>query len=294
MFTLLKLAALVILIVAGLLLSPDARPLTLDTATAPERGFLPITLALATAFVPVLFAYGGWQQTNFIAEELVAPERNLPRALVLGVLGVVAVYLLANIAYLRTLGVAGLAASTAPAADTMQAVLGDSGRTLISVGIIASTFGFLDLVIMVSPRVYQAMAADGLFFASFARLHPGYRTPGAAIVAQGIWAVVLLASRSYGQLLDYVTFADWIFFGTTAATLVVYRRRRIGEEGGRFRVPGYPWAVGLFILAAGYVVVGSIRSNPGNALRGILLLAAGVPAYLLWARRRARAGLSPK
>ena len=283
-FTLLKLAALVILIVAGLLLPPagDAAP----AATAVLRPAGSVAVALATAFVPVLFAYGGWQQTNFIAEELEAPERNLPRALVLGVLGVVAVYLLANLAYLRTLGVAGLAASTAPAADTMTIVLGGPGRALISAGIVASTFGFLDLVIMVSPRVYQAMAADGLFFESFARLHPAYRTPSAAILAQGAWAVLLLASRSYGQLLDYVTFADWIFFGTTAATLFVYRRREGAGGGGTFRAPGYPLAVILFILAAAYVVAGSIRSNPGNALRGTLLLLAGIPAYLLWARRR--------
>ncbi|HJR34930.1 MAG TPA: amino acid permease [Gemmatimonadales bacterium] len=295
-FTLLKLAALVILILAGLLLSPDSPqpPIPNPPSPAPS-GFLPILLALSTAFVPVLFAYGGWQQTNFIAEELVEPERNLPRALVLGVLGVVVVYLLANLAYLRALGVDGLARSTAPAADTMTAVLGASGRTLISAGIVASTFGFLDLVIMVSPRVYQAMAADGLFFESFARLHPRYRTPGAAIIAQGIWASLLLATRSYGQLLDYVTFADWIFFGSTAATLFIYRRRPAagtvppGGSAGSFRVPGYPWAVLLFILAAVYVVIGSIRSNPGNALRGTLLLAAGVPAYFLWASRRRRA-----
>ena len=289
-FTLLKLAALVILILAGLLLSPDSPqpPIPNPQSPAPSLGFGTTVLALSTAFVPVLFAYGGWQQTNFIAEELVEPERNLPRALVLGVLGVVAVYLLANLAYLRALGVDGLARSTAPAADTMTAVLGRSGRTLISAGIVASTFGFLDLVIMVSPRVYQAMAADGLFFKSFARLHPRYRTPGAAIIAQGIWASLLLATRSYGQLLDYVTFADWIFFGSTAATLFIYRRRAPGGSPGSFRVPGYPWAVLLFILAAVYVVIGSIRSNPGNALRGTLLLAAGVPAYFLWASRRRR------
>ena len=290
-FTLLKLAALVILILAGLLLSPDSPqpPIPNPQSPAPSLGFGATVLALSTAFVPVLFAYGGWQQTNFIAEELVEPERNLPRALVLGVLGVVVVYLLANLAYLRALGVDGLARSTAPAADTMTAVLGASGRTLISAGIVASTFGFLDLVIMVSPRVYQAMAADGLFFESFARLHPRYRTPGAAIIAQGIWASLLLATRSYGQLLDYVTFADWIFFGSTAATLFIYRRRPPGGSAGSFRVPGYPWAVLLFILAAVYVVIGSIRSNPGNALRGTLLLAAGVPAYFLWASRRRRA-----
>ena len=285
-FTLLKLAALVILIVAGVLLSPENSPVPSTQSPVPA-GFTAIFLALSTAFVPVLFAYGGWQQTNFIAEELVEPEKNLPRALVLGVLAVVAVYLLANVAYLKALGVDGLARSTAPAADTMSAVLGNPGRRLISIGIVASTFGFLDLVIMVSPRVYQAMAADGLFFQSFARLHPRYRTPAMAIVAQGVWASALLATRSYGQLLDYVTFADWIFFGATAATLFIYRRRD-GRTAvpGSFRIPGYPWTILLFILASVYVVIGSIRSNPVNALRGSLLLAAGVPAFMIWASRR--------
>jgi APA family basic amino acid/polyamine antiporter len=304
-FTLLKLAALAILITAGLLLAPGettvvggavggAGPAGADgtSVLAAPLGFMPVALALATAFVPVLFAYGGWQQTNFIAEELIDAERNLPRALVLGVLGVVVVYLLANFAYLRVLGVEGLARSTAPAADTMAAVLGSPGRTLISLGIVASTFGFLNLVILVSPRVYQAMAADGLFFGSFARLHPRYRTPTVAIIAQGIWACLLLATRSYGQLLDYVTFTDWIFFASVAGTLLIYRRRQRDQPTpGSFRVPAFPLTVGLFILAAGYVVVGSVRSNPGNALRGALLLAAGIPAYLLWASRRKSAAI---
>jgi APA family basic amino acid/polyamine antiporter len=284
--TVLKLAALAILIVAGLTLHP-AVPVVPPPALAVPQGFSGIGVALATAFVPVLFSYGGWQQTNFIAEELLEPERNLPKALVLGVVAVVAVYLLANLAYLRVLGVAGLGASSAPAADTMTALLGPGGRTLISVGILISTFGFLDLVIMVSPRVYQAMAADGLFFRSFALLHPRFRTPVTAIVAQGVWACLLLATRTYGQLLDYVTFADWIFFGATAATLVVHRRReRGGPVGSGFRLPGYPWTLILFILAAIYVVAGSIRSNPGNAVRGTLLLLAGIPVFALWSRRR--------
>ena len=289
--TVLKLSALAGLIVAGLLLAPSGTVLTgLKTAPlTPPIGFSPVALALAAAFVPVLFSYGGWQQTNFIAEELIDPERNLPRALVLGVLGVVTVYLLANLAYLRILGVERLAASTAPAADTMMAVLGDRGKTLISVGILISTFGFLDLVIMVSPRVYQAMAADGLFFRSFAKLHPRFRTPAIAIVAQGVWAMVLIATRTYGQLLDYVTFADWIFFGTTAATIAVYRRREsgVGDRGsGGFRLPGYPVTLIVFLLAAAYVVIGSIWSNPGNAIRGTGLLLLGVPVFLYWYRQK--------
>jgi APA family basic amino acid/polyamine antiporter len=291
LFTVLKLAALVGLILAGLLLAVPSSTPPVAALPNPASGFSGIAVALATAFVPVLFAYGGWQQTNFIAEEMVAPEKQLPRALVLGVLCVIAVYLLANVAYLRVLGVAGLAASSAPAADTMTAVLGPVGGKLISAGIMASTFGWLVLVIMVSPRVYQAMAADGLFFDGFARLHPRFRTPTVAILFQGAWTCLLLGTKKYGQLLDYVTFADWIFFGATAAALLVFRRRdgAGGSEAG-FRVPGYPWSVLVFVAAAGYVVAGSIISNPGNALRGALLLAAGVPMFLYWSGRRRVSG----
>jgi APA family basic amino acid/polyamine antiporter len=241
-------------------------------------------LALGTALVPVLFAYGGWQQTNFVAEEMVDAERNLPRALVIGVAIVAVVYLAVNLTYLRALGVPALAASRAPAADVMEKYFGATGRGLIAAGIAVSTFGFLNLVILVTPRVYQAMAHDGLFFARLAELHPKYRTPVAAIVVQGAWAIALLLSGSYGQLLDYVTFADWIFFGVTAATLVVYRRRE-REAVASYRAPFYPASVVLFVLACMYVVAGAIVSNPPNALRGALLLVAGVPVYLFWSRR---------
>ncbi len=288
-FTLLKLAALVFLIVVGL------GPTSVTAATSGPG--VPVSgspfLAVAAALVPVLFAYGGWQQTNFIAEEIIEPQRNLPRALVLGVLIVVVVYLLANVTYLRMLGPAGLAASTAPAADALRLRLGAAGATLIGAGITASTFGFLNLVIMVSPRVYQTMAADGLFFPAFARLHPGFRTPGVAIIVQGTWAVVLLLTGQYGQLLDYVVFCDWIFFGLAVVSLFVLRRKDaangIGEPPGAFRVPGWPVTPLLFIAAALYVVAGSISSNPRNALLGCAILLLGVPVFHYWRGRRTAA-----
>ncbi|MBA3521019.1 MAG: amino acid permease, partial [Gemmatimonadales bacterium] len=241
--------------------------------------------------VPILFTYGGWQQTNFIAEEMIEPERNLPRALVLGVAVVVAVYLLANLAYLRVLGTAGLAASAAPAADLMRTLLGPAGGTLMAAGIAASTFGFLNLVILVTPRVLQAMAADGVFFPRLARLHPVHRTPGAAIIALAGWAIVLTLSGSFSQLVDYVAFADWIFFGLTVAGLFVYRSRDkqgglTAGSAGQFRVPAYPWTPALFVAAALFVVASSIVANPGNALIGTGLLGLGVPVYLYWKRRR--------
>jgi len=232
----------------------------------------------------VLFTYGGWQQTNFIAEEIIDPERNLPRALVLGVAIVVAVYLLTNLAYLRVLGHAGLAASTAPAADTMRAVLGPVGGEIIAAGIALSTFGFLNLVILVTPRVLQAMAADGVFFRRFAALHPAHQTPTAAIVALATFAVLLTLTGTFGQLVDYVTFGDWIFFGLTAAALFVYRRRDQNPTPG-FRVPAYPATVIVFVLAAAYVVFSSIVSNPRNAAIGAGLIGLGIPAFLYWRSR---------
>ena len=283
--TVLKLGALVVLIVAGLALSAEP-PVAGPLEPLAGRGVL---LAVGAALVPVLFAFGGWQQTNFVAEELIEPERNLPRALLAGVGIVVAVYLLANLAYLRTLGIAGLARSNAPAADAMFALLGPAGRTLIAAGIAVSTFGFLNLVILVSPRVYQAMARDGLFFPSLARLHPRYRTPSAAILFQGTWAILLTLSGRYGDLLDYVVFGDWIFFGATAATLFIYRareRRAADSAPLRFRMPGYPVLPIIFILAALYVVAGSIASNPANAIRGTGLITLGVPVFLFWQRRK--------
>jgi APA family basic amino acid/polyamine antiporter len=284
-FTVLKLLAIAALVVSALVAPP------LAVAAAPVAiSATPLAVAIGTALVPVLFSYGGWQQANFVAEEMVDAERNLPRALGIGVLVVALVYVAVNLTYLRALGVPALAASRAPAADVMGAYFGPAGRRLIAAGIAVSTFGFLNLVILVTPRVYQAMARDGLFFARFAELHPRTRTPVAAIVVQGVWAIVLVLSGSYGQLLDYVTFADWIFFGVTAATLFVYRRRG-GSEGPRYRAPFYPVSVVLFCAACLYVVAGAVASNPWNAARGTLLLVAGVPVFVFWSRRaRWRAG----
>ena len=286
--TVLKLGALAVLIVAGLLLRPDLAP----SGPLPSLSEQHVILAVGAALVPVLFAFGGWQQTNFVAEELIDAERNLPRALVAGVIIVVAVYLLANLAYLRTLGVAGLAGSSAPAADAISRLLGSRGRVLIAAGIAISTFGFLNLVILVSPRVYHAMARDGLFFPSMTRLHPQYRTPSVAIAFQCVWAVILTLTGRYGDLLDYVVFGDWIFFAAVASTVFVFRsRERRGEEATalRFRMPGFPLLPATFMLAALYVVIGSIASNPANALKGTALILLGVPVFLFWNRRNKRA-----
>ncbi len=293
--TVLKLSAIAVLVVAALVMSPaNTLPVATVVATplVPPQGLTATVVAMGAALVPVLFSFGGWQQTNAVAEELRDPARTLPRALILGVLIVAATYLLVNLAYLRALGVEGLAASSAPAADTMFVYLGPAGHTLITCGIVASTVGFLGMVILMSARVYQAMAADGLFFRSMAALHPTTQTPVVALVAQGAVALVLLLSGTYGQLLDYVVFADWIFFGSTAAALFVLRRRDAHGRDAHAAVapvphtPGHPVTTLLFIAAAVYVVIGSVLSNPGNAARGAALLGLGVPVYWYWNARR--------
>ncbi len=289
--TVLKLAAIALLVFAALALTPRnplPAPVT-ATPLTPPSSWPDVAVALGGALVPVLFSFGGWQQTNAVAEELVEPQRTLPRALVFGVLIVAATYLLVNVAYLRALGLEGLAASRAPAAETMYVYLGPTGRLLITCGIVTSTVGFLSMVILMSARVYQAMAADGLFFARMARLHPSWKTPVEALLAQGGVALVLLLSGTYGQLLDYVVFADWIFFGSTAASLFVLRARD-DANGVRSPVvsPLHPVGTLVFVGAALYVVIGSIQSNPGNAARGAGLLLLGVPVYLYWNRQRLR------
>lgn len=292
-FTVLKLAALAALIAAGLAAAHLGGAVSGGTAAvfAAPAGAGAVFRVVGYALVPILFTYGGWQQTNFIAEEIIEPERNLPRALVLGVVIVVLVYVLANVVYLKVLGASGLAVSETPAADVMRRLLGSPGETLIRAGIAVSTFGFLNLVILVSPRVYQAMAADGVFLPALARLHPRYRTPAAAIGLQAAWAVVLTVTKSYGQLLDYVVFGDWIFFGATVATLFVYRarERRAGAARPAFTMPGFPVTPALFVLAALYVVLSSVVGNPRNAAIGAALLAAGVPVFYFWRARSRRA-----
>jgi APA family basic amino acid/polyamine antiporter len=285
--TVLKLAALAALIGLGLFwpAGPSASP---APVAAPAPFFL---IAIGTALIPVLFAYGGWQSTNFVAAEMRQPRRDLPRALVIGVGIVVAVYLLANLVYLKVLGVGGLAASGAPAADVMRRLFGPGGARFIALGIAISTFGFLNLAILSAPRVYQAMAADGVFFGRAARLNDRYRVPATALLIQSGWAILLIATKSYGTLLDYVVFGDWIFFGLVGVALFVYRRRNRdrGAESGTFRCPGYPLVPAFFVLAAAFAVISTVASNPANAALGGAIIAAGIPAYLWWRRSAARA-----
>jgi APA family basic amino acid/polyamine antiporter len=286
--TVLKLVALSALIIAGISFgAAGQRP---GAALASESGG--VIRAVGAALIPVLFAYGGWQSTNFVAGELKHTERDLPRALILGVGIVVLTYVLANVVYVRVLGVEGLAASPAPASEVMERVLARPGAVVIAAGIAVSTFGFLNLAILSAPRMYQAMAADGVFFGAAARLTEAHRVPAAALFIQAAWAILLLSTKTYGKLLNYVVFGDWIFFGLVAATLFLYRRRGAGASHG-FRVPAFPWIPLFFIAAAVFAVVSTVIADLANATLGATLILAGIPAYALW-RHRSRRRAAPE
>jgi basic amino acid/polyamine antiporter, APA family len=285
LFVILKVAALVALIAVGLFGSgPAAASPAAAGASSPRATWS--LFAFGAALVPILFSYGGWQNLNYITEELREPLRTLPRALVLGASLVVLVYVLVNLAYLRVLGVAGLAATTTPASATLGAAFGTAGDRLAAGAIAISTFGFLNLGVLAPSRVYYAMAADGALPRSMARLHPRFRTPTVAIGVQSAWTITLALTGTYAQLLDSVVFADWIFFGSTVAGIFVFRRRLPVHERTTFRDPAYPIGPAVFVLAAAGVVASVIASAPRQAAMGTLLLATGVPVYLFFTRRR--------
>jgi APA family basic amino acid/polyamine antiporter len=200
--------------------------------------------------------------------------------------GVVLLYLLVNIVCLRVLGLNGLAQTSTPASDVMRAALGDRGATLIAAGIAISTLGFLSQNLLTGPRVYYAMAQDGVFFRSVGAVHPRSRAPVVAIVVQGAVASLLVLSGSYERILGYVVAIDWLFFGLTALALLVFRRRDEASHNERvFRVPGHPVTTLLFVAGAWTMVATTVYRFPADTLAGIGLLVIGVPIYYLWRRR---------
>ncbi len=267
----LKIFAIVALIAFGLFAPPIqaiAAPPVRDSVTD-----------FGGALVPVLFAYGGWQTANFIAGEMREPRRDLPRALLLGVAGVVALYTLVNVVCVRVLGAHGLAATSTPATAMVRSVLGPRGATFIATAIAISTLGFLSQSILTAPRVYFAMAEDGLFFSAVGRVSARSRVPVVAIVLQTVCTIAIALSGRYEQILNYVVSMDFIFFGLTASTLFVFRRR---AEVSRMKTPGHPWTTIAFVAICWLVVANTIYRYPGNTLIGMSILLAGVPAYFLW------------
>ena len=243
------------------------------------------------AMIGVLWAYEGWQYVTFSAGEVVNPQRNYPRALFLGTAALIGIYLLANLAYLAALGPAGVAGSTSVAAESLTAVVNPTAAKLIAVTILVSVFSAANSNVLTCPRVYYAMANDGLFFRKLAEVHPRFGTPAFAIVAGSLWASVLALAGTFTELLTYVIFCGWIFYGLAAATIFVYRKRRTAAADSSYKVPGYPWTPLLFIIAAFLLVANTlynnVRDQPGRTALALGSIALGIPAYFIWRSRGA-------
>jgi len=240
--------------------------------------------SIGAAMVPIAFAYGGWQTATFVAGEMRDARRDLSRGLLMGVAGVVALYLAVNIVCLRVLGPAGLDATNTPASDVMRVGLGERGAQWIAAAIAISTLGFLSQSMLTAPRVYYAMARDGLFFRSVGKLSWRSRAPVVAIVLQGIAAIVIACSGTYGEILNFAITVDFIFFGMTAASLFVLRSRQVGAATAVYRAPGHPFTTILFVLSCAGIVGSAIVAAPGNSAIALCIMLSALPVYYWWSR----------
>lgn len=281
-----KIVALAALIVGGLVLwnSMGPPPLVAD-APPPRESALS---GFAAAFVAVLFTIGGWQQMNMVAGEIRDPARTIPRALLVGILIVVVIYLGANAVYLRALGRDGLASSAAVAADTATRLVGARGATFITVAAMISILGFVNVAILANSRLPYALARGGLFFPAVGRVHRTFGTPHIAILLCGGWSLFLLwvTRGEIGALLSGVVFADWIFFGLGAASVFVLRQRR-PDLPRPYRAWGYPVLPALFVVAAVFGLLASFIASPRTSAFGSVLLVLGIVAYR-WFSSRSR------
>lgn len=276
--TLAKVGSLVGLGAFGLLASSDvapsfARPL-------PGPGLL---AALGVAMVAVFWSYDGWYAVTNLAGEMRRPERDLPVAIVAGTLAVTLLYVLMNVVYLRALPVSAIGASDRIGEAAASALLGPFGGRLISAAVLVSTFGCISSTILYAARIYLPMAQDGLFFARLAQIHPRFQTPGACLIGQGLWAVVLTFSGSYEQLYTYVVFAVVVFHALTGAAVIVLRRRE-PERPRPYRTWGYPWVPLVFIASSVALVVNTLFEKPLESGIGLFLILLGLPAYAHWRR----------
>jgi Amino acid transporters len=283
-FAVLKLAAIALLVAVGLALAHGhlGGVLAADAAHPVSSG------AFVGALLPVLFTYGGFHYLNDLAGEVRDPQRTLPRALLLGMLGVVAAYVLANVAYLTGLGHAGLAESQAPAADLMRRLFGETGAKVMAIGIACSTFGYCSIAIAGGARVLQTMGADGMLFRAVGYIDPRTRAPQVALALLGAWTVVLMLWGNFGQLVDYTTVGEWLGHAFGIGTLFWYRWKFV-DKPAPYRVPLFPLLPLVFVLTVLGVIVATAIASPHDAGMSLVIIALGAPVYWLWRRWQLRA-----
>jgi basic amino acid/polyamine antiporter, APA family len=266
--------------VASSIVGRDAWPASISSA---------LVSGVGVAMIAVLWAYEGWQYVTFSAGETRDPQRTFPRAISIATAALVALYVLANLGYIAALGPHAVAASNRIAADAGISVFGPIAGRIVGLLILISIFSAANGIMLTAPRMYFAMARDGVFFKRLAIVHPTLGTPAFAIVAIAVWAAVLASTGTFEQLLTYVVFTGWIFYGLGALSVFVYRRRE-PDTPRPFRVPGYPLTPVLFVASAAALVVNTLVTQPTRAAAGIVAVMIGTPAFYAWrasSRRRA-------
>jgi APA family basic amino acid/polyamine antiporter len=277
--TVLKLGGIAVFLVAAL---AWPSPLPVASGTVPPHALT----GFGVAMIAALWTYDGWYGLTFSAGEMKNPGRNLPIGIILGTASVAALYVLVNLVYVRTLSIEEMASHPRVAEAVAAALMGPMGARLLSAVVVISAFGCVSATILYSSRIYQPMAADGVFFRSLAVIHPRYRTPLRSLWAQSAWAMVLTVSGTYEQLFTYVVFAALLFHVATGAAVFVLRRTR-PDAPRPYRVWGYPVIPVLFILSSLLLVQNTLFEKPRESFLGLILVALGVPAYLYWRRRPA-------
>lgn len=283
-FTGLKVAAIGGLVVLGFVLADASTSFSMPALPEGEPNLVgSLGLAMAAAF----FAYDGWNQSAFVASEVKDPKRNVPLSMLMGTLTVMAVYVAANAVYLWVLPFDQVVGTPTLAADVARVLLGPVGATLITLAILISVFGTVNAYVLSGPRVYYAMAKDGLFYKGFGSLSKRFATPDFATIVQAEWAMLLVLTGSFNQLVLFSVFAIWLFYGVAGVGYFVLRRR-MPDAPRPYRTFGYPVVPALFIATSLFIVVNSLVSDTRNALFGLGLILTGIPVLLLleWRARR--------
>ncbi|HEV3374254.1 MAG TPA: amino acid permease [Candidatus Acidoferrum sp.] len=280
----------IIVVLSAILFALGRHASDLPSALGTSQHGFSLLSNFGLAMIAVLWAYEGWQFGTYSAGEVIDPQKNFPRAFLLGSLILAGLYLIAVLAYLFALGPAAATASDAIAATALTAVLGPWAGKLVALTILVSTFSSANSVILTAPRVFYAMAKDNLFFKKLAEVHPRFHTPAAAIVALGVWSAVLVCTGKFAELIGGVIFIGWIFYGLGAAAIFPLRRASQGRPLP-YRVPGYPWTPLVFVLVAAAIVGNAIVLaflDPAQfkfLAIAIALFLLGLPTYFFWRRR---------
>jgi APA family basic amino acid/polyamine antiporter len=280
------------LLLIGLALAVAGRAWPARSTLWPPSLTTSVASGFGTAMIGVLWAYEGWQYVTFSAGETRDPQRVFPRAIAVASFALIVLYVLANVGYVAAIGPAAAAQSSHVAADATAAVFGPLSGKLLTVLALVSIFSATNGLVLTAPRLYFAMARDGLFFARLAKVSERFGTPASAIVLLSCWSALLALTGTFEQLLTYVVFAGWIFYGL-GALAVFASRRRLPDAPRPFRTPGYPVTPVLFALAAALLVANTLFQQPGRAIVGLLVVLLGTPVYYLWRARSRRREAEP-